>query len=219
MPDRPPPDNGTGDVDRAGGAQGLPPEVVGPALRMAAIAILVLVIVAGLWWVLSDRDARSSGEVVDAGPQRVQPLDWISFEEPEGAWGYDRISSTTTLGWLGDRSVSGDLANLEVAVTPRDTTLSEVRADYRSRLEAEGVISRVDETDRTIPGTDAAVLISASGTDDQVEFAIAVLLMAVDDRIVTFVMGSMEGGPTPADLRSTVDSVEVDRDELLAQLG
>lgn len=187
------------------------------ARERTLMAIVVLVILAGLPWVLSDRDARSSDEVAGAGPQRVQPLDWISFEEPAGAWGYDRISGTTAFGWLGDGSVAGDLANLEVSVQPRDSTMTEVRSHYRTELDADGRISRIDEADRTIPGTDAAVLISASG--DAAQVRIVVLLMAVDERIVTFLIGAAAGGPSAAELRSTVDSVEIDRAELLAQLG
>jgi len=179
----------------------------------------VLVVLAGLWILLPGRDAPRPDAGAEDGPERVRPLDWISFEEPEGAWGYDRISATIAFGWLGDRSVSGDLANLEVSVAPRDSTMTGVRADHLDELDGGGRIARVDESDRTIPGTDAAVLISASGDDDEVEFRAVVLLMAVDDRIVTFVIGSVAGGPSAMDLRSTVDSVQIDRDELLVQLG
>jgi hypothetical protein len=193
--------------------------VAATAIRMAAIAILVLVAVAGLWWFVSDRDAAPSEQAADAGTQRVQPLDWVSFEEPEGAWGYDRISSTTTFGWLRDPSGSGDLANLEVSVEPRGVSLAEVRQDFRDRLEAQGIVTRVDEADRQIPGTDAALRLFAAGTDDDVDFAVVVLIMTVEDRVVVFVAGSSAGGPTAADLDGTVASVVIDREVFLDQLG
>ena len=191
----------------------------GRVLPMVGSAIVILVALAGLWGMLSDQDTRSPDDLVDAGPSRVQPLEWISFEEPEGAWGYDRISSTTTFGWLADRSAPGNLGNLEVSVAPRDRGLAEVRADYRDGLEMPGSLSRIDETDRMVPGTDAAVLLSASGNDDDADVAVVVLLMAVDDRIVTFVISAGPGGPSASDLRSTVDSVRIDREGLLSQLG
>lgn len=188
------------------------------ALPRAWVFVAILVLLAGLWWLLPGRDAPPPDASIDDGPQRVQPLDWISFNEPAGAWRYDRISATRTLGWVGDRTVAGDLANIEVAVAAADSSLTEVRAEYRATIEGAGTVTRFDEDDTRIPGTDAAIVLVASGTDAGVDFGVVVLLMGVEDRVVTLVMGSA-GGPSVAELRATADSVVIDRDELLAQLG
>lgn len=188
------------------------------AVPRAWVFIAILVVLAGLWWILPGRDAPPPDPAVDDGPERVQPLDWISFEQPTGPWRYDRISATRTLGWLGDRTVAGDLANIEVAVAAADQSLADVRTDYRGSIEAAGTVTGFDEDDARIPGTDGAIVLTASGTEEGVDFGVVVLLMGVEDRVVTLVMGSA-GGPSIAELRATADSVVIDREQLLEQLG
>ncbi len=215
MPDRSAPDDG---AERGEDGQVPSPPAVDQLRRLSIIGLVVLIGLAGLWWVLPGRDAPPSDTVVEDGSERVQPLDWISFEQPQGAWRYDRINATTPLGWLGDRSVAGDLANLQVSVAPAGQGLAEVRADYRESVQEAGTVTRFDESDTRVPGTDSAIVLVASGTDDGIVFDIVVLLMGVEDRVVTLVMGSA-GGPSLADLRATVDSVVIDREALLEQLG
>ncbi len=188
-------------------------------MRFAQIALVVLLLMGAAWWFVDDDQAPTTPpEPAETASQRVQPLEWISFIEPDGAWGYDRISATAAIGWLGDSSVAQDLANLQISAESRGSDLASIRDEFRETMESQGTVSAIDETDRNIPGADGAIRLLTTGEDDEVDFHLLVLLMAVEDRVVEFVLGSA-GGPSIAELEASASSVEIDRDLLLEQLG